>query len=193
MTSNFLFFWTGVIPIVLCRYLSEWVILAQFWRWSYINPWLFHVMLSHFGRPEERMTILSETNIRVISQRLPGGFILAPSQGAVKLLHVLDCKIPLPAPLLPCLWEWKTFSCYGAMLSVWALFLICFLKEIHSHTFTNSCLYAWLWRSPLALVCRALLCDVIDRLPLLGTLQNTVFYSVFINPFLTQCPRYRHQ
>ena len=27
---------------------------------------------------------------------------------------------------------------------------------------------------------RALLCDVIDRLPLLGTLQNTVFYGLFI-------------
>lgn len=32
---------------------------------------------------------------------------------------------------------------------------------------------------------RALLYDVRDRLPLLGTLQNTVFYSVFVKiPFL---------
>jgi len=57
-------------------------------------------MLSHFVPQEDWMTTLSEPNITVIVQRVPGGFTLAPLQRAVRPLHVLGCKVP--APPTPC-------------------------------------------------------------------------------------------
>lgn len=130
------------------------------------------------------MTILAEPDVKVMSQRLPGGFILALSQGAVKHLHVLGC--PTPSPFVSMLVRMKN------IVMVWddafSLGHICnFFPRKHPCTFANSCLYAWLWRSSLVPVCLASLLPLEHSsmmwLPLLGTLQNTVFYSLFIESF----------
>lgn len=140
--------------------------------------------MSHFVSPEEWMTILAEPDVKVMSQRLPGGFILALSQGAVKHLHVLGC--PTPSPFVSMLVRMKN------IVMVWddafSLGHICnFFPRKHPCTFANSCLYAWLWRSSLVPVCLVSLLPLEHSsmmwLPLLGTLQNTVFYSLFIESF----------
>lgn len=61
---------------------------------------------------------------------------------------------------------------------IWNLFF----SRKHPCTFANSSLHAWLWRSSLVLVCLAPLLPLEHSsllwLPLLCTLQSTVFYSV---------------
>lgn len=135
-------------------------------------------MLSHFVSPEERMTVLSEPNIRVISQRLLWRFVLTPSQGAVRHLHVLGCKLPLPAPSLPHLWN--VFMVWSDAFGLGAPFNL-FSQGKYPCTFANSCLYAWVWRSPLALVCSVSLLPLEHSCMMLETDYHSLIH------FRTQC------